>query len=294
MKLMKLFNEFEAKFQLENITKGVERVGERRKYFANESLDLNWIQAATDIIQKRFKSKRYFVGRYTLQQNPSQEISHEDLDNWQADVLRLWDQIAWVSLWFDQKFQKVDCSIDLQRELIELNIDAITQTCVETMYTFLENNLGLDLTPEEPYQYRSASATYEVNGWRNERFAEAIQSAIELFIGEKFKLVEAFIELGPEKNRELIPFFTLTDFLTRIKNAETFADAKIYVQGPRGHDLYVEAFENHQKLYIGTTIEAKEASDIKKIFEKALKLKEISSTVKSEEDRKTKTKTVSI
>ncbi len=72
------------------------------------------------------------------------------------------------------------------------------------MYTFLENNLGLDLTPEEPYQYRSASATYEVNGWRNERFAEAIQSAIELFIGEKFKLVEAFIELGPEKTENYL------------------------------------------------------------------------------------------
>ncbi len=270
-----LFEALQSQFQLNAKQGTIPRQGESRRYLTRQSLDSKWVSKTISMLDIYFNTKRYFVGRYTLNDNPSREAYHEDLTVWQTKILDNWSQVASASMQFDEKELRIEVGFDPLRDQIQLRVEAINPTKVQEVFHQLEKDLELEILPVQIYG-RKTSGYYEIRGWRKDLFAQAIETAMQQYVGDKFALTEAYLDIGPAEKRETEIYTSFPEFLKRIGGGEEYPYAKIAVEGPHGKALAVEAYDEHQKLYISSTFESGEFEELEGLFKTSLRLTKIS------------------
>lgn len=259
------------------------------KYIAKHRLDSEWLGSALRAIQKHFEKEIFFNGQFELRNGEKLDISGDDIASWINDVISAWDNLVEIYCWMYNPTRQITFQCDTRREIIELTVQSSTQVEIATIEKQLVTDLHLEIIPTgDPYQYRGIQGQYEILDFRNKKFGEALQLAVQQFVGPRPVVMEAYVEseIEVEKvtSRPLTNFPDFDSFLKRVEEDAPYIRAGLNVQGPRGASLGVYVEDQRERLVINSDVSANEYPQLVKIFKNYLTLKWID---RSEEDEGT-------
>ena len=180
-----------------------------------------------------------------------------------------WNRVAEVRLnawWW--KALDVTLTCDVGREIVEMSVEAPSLEAARTKLAELAKALALDPLPQPFYTQRS-STEYDVPGWRNERFAAALRTTIEQFVGTRAVLNEGRIV---NEDGSVDAYQEVESLLRRVGNPRVFREVHIVADGPRGNalGLQLEPAEGRTVLRLRSTLTPDEFPQLTKALLRGL------------------------
>ncbi len=212
--------------------------GERRRFYIAAGITPPWVRALINLLTAFKRSG--FNGTFRI---ADQEYSVQDFDAWSNELLQRWQTMQAAGCTVSNKSAQHSFDIDFQRE--QIGLDLRTRPGVPTIKTFGDYATELNLTPApaNPYQYYRLGRRYRKIGEWNAGTDSAVADAIAESIAAAFKrgryaFVSGSVTEG-EAALEQVPQTSVDDFLGRLRRGLPFLNARLYLQGPLGHDLSV-------------------------------------------------------
>jgi hypothetical protein len=244
--------------------------GLRRSYFARGRLDRQRLAPIIQACEAAVGIMDRFSGTLKFLRGPTWIISMKSpslwLDELEHKVAEVGDATAWFYAPYGGAYRhrRVTLDINLTRSAVTLDVEAETPPAAENLMTVLEEAIG-DRAPlaNQPYRYRSASATFRFPSWSRENFAEAI----EILAKEKLGKVgpplvrEAYIsELTEGQTERLRGFDDLTSFLDAVRHGGQRLPVRIglVLEGSQGRHCGIQVYIQDHRIEVRTSVPPEE------------------------------------
>jgi len=257
------------------------RQGQRRRYFAEEQIDVQWFDKCMDQLMKLVKGESTFQGYFgeaISDDSPTVDsLKFANYKEWYDQIRAKWDNVVWIRCWIYAPGISITLDLDLLRDLVSLELESPAEETVKNIYEAFESTQKVKRIQGNPYRYRRFMRQFKITKWTTATaFAQALRDAVQYVFpgrvpGRRVAIQTSYLTLG-DIEEDLQPFTTFEEFCKEVAATPDLNRAHLVLEGPNGVLLGVELDRKEKQLIVRTSVERSKLPKLLLIFENAVEI----------------------
>jgi hypothetical protein len=248
--------------------------GEQRLYHLTAEATPAWFAATAAHLARAVDTTQWFEGRLGLVGSGQDERIFGDETEWVRAVEQDWPGLSSFSVSLSSAVARLRARCDLERELLELDIQAVTSARAAELFDEIARQVGLERAPRPVYVARS-TLDVRLRAWRNPVLAENVAAVITGYVGDRAALAQGESRIV-DADGSVGTFATVAAFLERARDVKPYTEVHLVVEGPRGAalGLHLEPEDDGDRLRATSSATGAEMSRIRSALVRGLSVAE--------------------